>query len=33
VALLGIFHDAEMREEVADRIVDVTGFAPRRSAA
>lgn len=33
VALLGIFHDAEMREEVADRIVDVTGFAPRRRAA
>lgn len=33
VALLGIFHDAEMRGEVADRIVDVTGFAPQRSAA
>ena len=33
VALLGIFHDAEMREEVADRIVDVTGFAPHRRAA
>ena len=32
-ALLGIFHDAEMREQVADRIVDVTAFAPRRSAA
>lgn len=28
VALLGIFHDADMRERFADRIVDVTGFAP-----
>lgn len=26
-ALLGIFHDAEVREAVADRVVDVTGFA------
>ncbi|QRG09452.1 phosphonate C-P lyase system protein PhnL [Xanthobacter dioxanivorans] len=25
--LLGIFHDAEMREAVADRVVDVTRFA------
>ncbi|NMG37889.1 phosphonate C-P lyase system protein PhnL [Chelativorans sp. ZYF759] len=32
-ALLGIFHDGEMREAVADRIVDVTAFAPRASAA
>jgi alpha-D-ribose 1-methylphosphonate 5-triphosphate synthase subunit PhnL len=32
-ALLGIFHDAEMRAAVADRIIDVTAFAPRRSAA
>ena len=33
VGLLGIFHDEEVREAVADRIVDVTGFAPRRQAA
>jgi len=32
-ALLGIFHDAEMRDAVADRIVDVTAFAPQASAA
>jgi len=32
VALLGIFHDEEVRAEVADRIVDVTGFAARRAA-
>ncbi len=31
-ALLGIFHDEEVRAEVADRIVDVTGFAARRAA-
>lgn len=28
VALLGIFHDEEVRAQVADRIVDVTAFAP-----
>ncbi|CAG1011615.1 MAG: phosphonate C-P lyase system protein PhnL [Rhizobiaceae bacterium] len=33
VALLGIFHDADVREAVADRIVDVTAFAPRARAA
>lgn len=33
VALLGIFHDADVREAVADRIIDVTGFAPQRAAA
>ncbi|SIQ90011.1 alpha-D-ribose 1-methylphosphonate 5-triphosphate synthase subunit PhnL [Rhizobium sp. RU35A] len=33
VALLGIFHDEEVREAVADRILDVTAFSPRRSAA
>lgn len=33
VALLGIFHDAEVRDAVADRVIDVTGFAPRKSAA
>lgn len=27
-ALLGIFHDADVRERVADRIIDVSGFAP-----
>jgi len=33
VGLLGIFHDADVRERVASRIVDVTAFSPRRSAA
>jgi alpha-D-ribose 1-methylphosphonate 5-triphosphate synthase subunit PhnL len=33
VALLGIFHDEEVREAVADRIVDVSQFSPRRTAA
>ena len=32
VGLLGIFHDEEVRAAVADRIIDVTGFAPRRAA-
>ena len=32
VAMLGIFHDEEVRAEVADRIVDVTGFAPKVAA-
>lgn len=31
-ALLGIFHDEEVRARVADRIVDVGAFAPRRAA-
>lgn len=31
-ALLGIFHDEEVRAQVADRIVDVTSFAPRVAA-
>jgi len=26
-AILGIFHDAEVREQVADRIIDMTAFA------
>lgn len=26
VAILGIFHDAEVREAVCDRVIDVTGF-------
>jgi len=33
VALLGIFHDEEVREAVADRILDVLQFSPRRTAA
>jgi alpha-D-ribose 1-methylphosphonate 5-triphosphate synthase subunit PhnL len=33
VALLGIFHDADVREAVADRIIDVTEFAAARIAA
>jgi len=33
VALLGIFHDEEVREKVADRIVDVSTFSPRKAAA
>jgi len=33
VALLGIFHDEEVREAVADRIVDVSQFSPRKTAA
>jgi alpha-D-ribose 1-methylphosphonate 5-triphosphate synthase subunit PhnL len=32
-ALLGIFHDEEVREAVADRIIDVTAFRPARKAA
>jgi alpha-D-ribose 1-methylphosphonate 5-triphosphate synthase subunit PhnL len=32
VALLGIFHDEEVRAQVADRIVDVTLFAVRKAA-
>ena len=33
VALLGIFHDGEVRDAVADRIIDVSGFAPAKAAA
>lgn len=33
VALLGIFHDEEVREAVADRVLDVTQFSPRKVAA
>ena len=33
VALLGIFHDEDVREVVADTIIDVTEFAIERSAA
>lgn len=31
-ALLGIFHDQEVRDMVADDIIDVTDFAPARAA-
>ncbi|WDR02079.1 phosphonate C-P lyase system protein PhnL [Devosia algicola] len=31
-ALLGIFHDEEVRQQVADRIIDVTRFAPDLAA-
>lgn len=33
VAMLGIFHDADVRTAVADVVIDVTGFAPERKAA
>jgi alpha-D-ribose 1-methylphosphonate 5-triphosphate synthase subunit PhnL len=33
VALLGIFHDEDVRNQVADRIVDVSEFSARKSAA
>ncbi|WHO73389.1 phosphonate C-P lyase system protein PhnL [Rhizobium sp. BT03] len=33
VALLGIFHDEEVREAVADRILDVQLFSPGKIAA
>ena len=33
VALLGIFHDHDVREAVADRVIDVTAFAPGKIAA
>ena len=33
VALLGIFHDADVRDAVADRVIDVTEFAAGRIAA
>ncbi len=33
VALLGIFHDQDVRDIVADRVIDVTVFAPGRKAA
>lgn len=33
VGLLGIFHDEEVREAVADRVLDVSQFSPRKAAA
>ena len=32
-ALLGIFHDAAICDEIADTVIDVGGFAPDRKAA
>lgn len=32
VAMLGIFHDEDVRNAVADRIVDVSAFAPKAAA-
>jgi alpha-D-ribose 1-methylphosphonate 5-triphosphate synthase subunit PhnL len=32
-ALLGIFHDADVRDAVADVVIDVTRFVPDRAAA
>jgi alpha-D-ribose 1-methylphosphonate 5-triphosphate synthase subunit PhnL len=32
-ALLGIFHDAAIRDEIADTVIDVSGFAPDRKVA
>ncbi len=31
-AVVGIFHDAEARDRVCDREIDVTGFTPARAA-
>jgi alpha-D-ribose 1-methylphosphonate 5-triphosphate synthase subunit PhnL len=31
-AIMGIFHDEAARDRVCDRVVDVTGFAPRQAA-
>ena len=33
VAILGIFHDEEIRSRLADRIIDVTRFAAAPAAA
>ncbi len=33
VAMLGIFHDGDVREMVADRVIDVTAFSRRSEAA
>ncbi|MDX8477258.1 phosphonate C-P lyase system protein PhnL [Mesorhizobium sp. VK24D] len=33
VALLGIFHDQDVRDVVADRVIDVTAFAAGKTAA
>ncbi|MFZ2101532.1 MAG: phosphonate C-P lyase system protein PhnL, partial [Oricola sp.] len=31
-ALLGIFHDQDVRDEVADTVIDVTRFAAAKAA-
>ncbi|AJY45445.1 phosphonate C-P lyase system protein PhnL [Martelella endophytica] len=33
IGLLGIFHDEEVRNAIADHIIDVSAFSPRRTAA
>ncbi|MCX8995646.1 phosphonate C-P lyase system protein PhnL [Rhizobiaceae bacterium BDR2-2] len=33
VAIVGIFHDADVRRKVADRLIDVSAFSPGRKAA
>ncbi|MCA0255545.1 MAG: phosphonate C-P lyase system protein PhnL [Proteobacteria bacterium] len=33
VAIIGIFHDLDVREKVADRLIDVSAFSPRKKAA
>jgi alpha-D-ribose 1-methylphosphonate 5-triphosphate synthase subunit PhnL len=33
VALLGIFHDEEVRQAVTDRVLDVLQFSPRKAVA
>lgn len=33
VAMLGIFHDSDVREAVGDTVIDVAGFAPKEKAA
>jgi alpha-D-ribose 1-methylphosphonate 5-triphosphate synthase subunit PhnL len=33
IALLGIFHDEDVRNQVADRIIDVSSFSARKAAA
>lgn len=33
VAIIGIFHDLDVREKVADRLIDVSSFSPRKKAA
>jgi alpha-D-ribose 1-methylphosphonate 5-triphosphate synthase subunit PhnL len=33
VAIIGIFHDADVREAIADRIIDVSAFSARKAAA
>ena len=32
VAMVGILHDQDVREEIADRIIDVTAFAAEAAA-